>query len=155
MKYKFLEFFCVAAAALFIFFSVTSERGSEKNIEMIGESICSSVDLKGLSKRDNLFFKKTFDHSSDEFEGLIYYSADDVMDVREMLVVKLKDGSDASAFVSELETYISDRYNIYAAYAPEQGEYLKQHILKTNGNMLFLYVGPDAAKAQDAFSQSL
>lgn len=88
------------------------------------------------------------------FESVAYYSSDDVMNVSELLVVKLGDNSPSSEFYEQLEEYTSSRYDIYAAYAPKQGNQLKNRILEKKGNVIFMYIGDDEQAALDAFNRS-
>lgn len=152
MKYRIAEILCVVLAVLFIAFSLSLNAETDKTAAEISDKIIETVDASGLAERDGQFFKKTFSHAADEFDGIAYYSSDDVMNVSEMLVIKLKDSSDASETTEFLDRYVSSRYDIFAAYAPEQGEMLKNHILKKKGNMIFMYIGKDSDAALDAFN---
>lgn len=155
MKYKFAEIFCAVLAVLFIVFSLSLNAETDKTAAEIGNEIIEAIDASGLKERDSQFFKKTFNRAADEFDGIEYYSSDDVMNVSEMLVIKLKDSSDTSEITEIIEKYVNARYDIFAAYAPEQGEMLKNHIFKKKGNVIFMYIGKDADTALDAFNGAL
>lgn len=154
MKYIIAEILCVAAAVVFIVFSLSLNAKTDKTAVQIADSVKSAASVSELKERDNKFFKKTFDCSPDEFEEFSYYSSDDVMNVSEMLIIKLSDTSDSDGIMNKLDEYISSRYNIFAAYAPEQGEMLKNHILEKQGNVIFMYIGKDEQAAQDAFKEA-
>ena len=153
MKYKIAEIICVAAAALFIFFTLSLNAETDKTAEEIGSEITEQIDVSDLLERDSQFFKKTFDRTADEFDGIVYYSSDNVMNVSEMLVIRLKDSSD-SDITDTLEKYINSRYDTYAAYAPDQGDMLKNRVLTKKGNVVFMYVGKNPDAASDAFNSS-
>lgn len=155
MKYKIAELFCVVAVIVFIAFSLSLNSTTEKSAEEIGLEIAEQIDISGLAERDGLFFKKTFDRSADEFDSVMYYSSDDVMNVSEMLVIKLADASPSTEISEQIEEYVDSRYDTFAAYAPEQGKMLKNHVLKKKGNVIFMYIGSNEQAALDAFNSSL
>ena len=155
MKYKIAELLCVAAVIVFIVFSLSLNSATDKSAEEIGSEIAEQIDLSGLVERDGLFFKKTFGSSADEFDSIMYYSSDDVMNVSEMLVIKLADASPSTEISEQIEEYVDSRYDTFAAYAPEQGEMLKNHVLKKKGNVIFMYIGSNEQAALDAFNSSL
>ena len=152
MKIKIAELFCAVLAVIFIAFSLSLNAKTDKTAKDISSEITSQVDVSKLMERDSLFFKKTFDHNADEFEDIVYYSSDDVMNVSEMLIIKLNDSSEDIS--EQLDEYINSRYDIFAAYAPEQGELLKNHILKKKGNVIFMYIGNNEQTALDAFNSA-
>lgn len=154
MKYKIAELLCVVAVIVFIAFSLSLNSTTDKSAEEIGSEIAAQIDLSGLVERDGLFFKKTFGSSADEFDSIMYYSSDDVMNVSEMLVIKLDDASPSAEISEQIEEYVDSRYDTFAAYAPEQGEQLKNHVLKKKGNVIFMYIGNDEQAALDAFNSS-
>lgn len=153
MKYKIAEILCVIAAAVFIAFSLSMNAETDKTAELISKEITQEISDFELISRDGRFLKKTLDISPDEIEEFAYFSSDNIMDVSELLVIKLGESSDASEISEKLEKYIDSRYNIFAAYAPEQGELLKNNILKKSGNIILMYVGKDADGVQDTFAE--
>lgn len=156
MKYRLLEALCLILAVLFIAYSVSTQTGSKKTAVEIYDEMCTQEDFtKDIALQDNSNIKKTFGFSADDFESIIYYSSDDVMNVNELLIIKLKDGTNAQDFADIIENHNQEQYEIFSNYAPQQGEYLKNHILITNQNTIFYYVGGESEKAQDAFQNAI
>ena len=156
MKYKILEIFCVICAAVFIAFSVLSNTGSKKNADEIYKEMSAKAQLtEGLVLRDNSFFKKTFGVSADEFESVVYYSSDDVMNVNELLIIKFDNKESAENLEENIKKYVADNYEIFNGYAPEQSERLQNYVLEANTNTLFFFVGGNSEAAQDAFNNAL
>ena len=156
MKYRIIEIFCVVCAALFIVFSVMSNTGSKKSADEIYKEMSeNSPTAQGVVLRDNTFFKKTFGISADGFEGFVYYSSDDVMNVNELLIVKFDNKQSARELTEKIEKYISDNRKIFEGYAPQQEEMLKNYVLETNTNTLFFYVGEKSEAVKDAFNNAL
>ncbi len=154
MKYKLAELLCVILIIIFVAFSISTKTKTKKSATEISAEIIKQIDISELSERDSLFFSKTFGCASNEFESIAYYSSDDVMNVSEILVIKLSDRSPSLEIYEQLEEYTSSRYDTYAAYAPDQGDQLKNRILERKGNVIFMYIGNDEQTALDAFNRS-
>lgn len=154
MNYKTIELLCIVCTLLFIVFYINSDTGSQKTADEIYSDMSSSF-TEGLELQDNSDFKRTFSLSADEFESVVYYSSDDVMNVGELMIIKLRDESSAEEIEESIESYVSENYEIFSGYAPEQGEMLKNYVLETNSNTLFFFVGGESEAAQDAFHDAL
>lgn len=155
MKYKLIEILCFIFAALFIVYSVSSVRGTDLSASEIGDALSDVSEITELNERDAVFIKKTFGLSSDDYKSAVYYSSDDVMDVREFLAVVFSDTNGAETLKNAVEEYEEDRLDIFASYAPEQGEMLRNKLLYCKGNLLFLYVGNDPDTVKDALTELL
>lgn len=155
MKNKITEIICVLLAALFIIYTFNNSSGTDRKVSDIKKDICDSINIKGITERNNSFFKKTFNVSPDEFEGYFYYSSEDVMDVRELLFIKLFDEYDAEELIKNINSYYDSKMDIFAGYAPEQGDLLKNKVFINEGNVLFIYVGNDTASAEDVLRKAL
>ena len=154
MKLIAAEILCVVFAVVFIYFTVFAGNSSDALPSEIAASVSSVVDTADLIKRDNSFVKKTFGFDPEQFECYDYYSSDNVMDVRELLCIRLSDPSDRDVLTT-LGTYVDDRYNIFASYAPREAELLENKVLLQKGCLIFLYIGPDSDAARNSFLQSL
>lgn len=156
MKYKIIEILCVVLAVLFIASGVTSQKGSKKSAEEIYNTMTETGNFtEDLELKDNSGLKKAFGFSADDFDSVIYYSSDDVMNVNELLIIKFSDSSSIQQAIQAIEKRNSESYDIFAAYAPEQGELLKNYVLTTNSNTLFFFVGGNYEAALDAFNAAL
>lgn len=156
MKYKLIELLCIVCTLLFIVFYVGADRGSKKTADEIYSAMPNvSSFTESLELQDNSDFKRTFGVSADEFESVVYYSSADVMNVNELLIIKFRDGASSEEIEGTIEKYVTENYEIFSGYAPEQGELLKNYVLEINSNTLFFFVGGESEAAQDAFHGAL
>lgn len=155
MKNKIIEILCILFAGLFVFHAFSVNKKTEKTTEELKTEICRYIDINGLTERDNIFFRNTFNTDSEGVEGYFYFSSEDVMDVREILLIKFSDLADNRDIVDKIERYYQSRYEIFAGYAPEQGDLLKNRVVRTESGVLFVYVGADTDSAEDAFLKAL
>ncbi len=108
-----------------------------------------------MDKKTNADAAKAFGFDLSKTDGLVYYENTDIMDVSELLVVKLKDAEDAEEFRTAVETYIANQKNLYKNYAPEQYALLEDSILEVSGNTLFYCTATNADALYDAFRKAL
>ena len=88
-------------------------------------------------------------------EGIAYYSNDSVMDVSELLIVKLNSADDASEFKTAITNRVTDLQNTYKNYAPDQYALLQDCTIKTSGNTVFYCTASNADELYDAFKKAL
>ena len=77
------------------------------------------------------------------------------MDAEEMLIVKLKDTSQAEAVRAAMEKRQQTQIGIYEGYAPEQLSLCENGIIDVQGNYVLYVVHPDASKIDEAFRAGL
>lgn len=149
------EAVCVVLLVLFIFFTSSQDTLSDTPFEDVSKAVTEACNLEGLISRDRLALKKKFSFEADGFNGFTYYSSDSVMDVRELLVIGVKDESSAKALVKALEGYAEEKENIFDGYAPKESELISSRVLIDKKGYVLFYVGEEREKVVSAFSESL
>lgn len=152
---KLSEFVSVVCLVAFIIFVSSEDKISEKNAAEIADSIVSAVSVEGLIQSDRNKFKKEFGFSDGDIESFVYYYSDSVMDVREILVVKLTENTRSDRLISTIESRLSDKKNLFESYAPQQSALLNAAILTSEGGFIFYAVGEQADVAFSQFKNSL
>ncbi len=151
-----IEVLCFAGLAAFIvMLCLTRAGGTQKELSEVAEPVVAAMEEGQMTKKSNADAAKAFQLDLTKTEDLIYYSNDSIMDVSEMLIIKLKDNDDASEFEDAIKTRISDRKNLYKSYAPEQYSLLTNSIIETSGNTVFFCTAQNADKLYDVFKNSL
>lgn len=151
-----VEVLCVAALLVFIVFLCLSRSGgTEKPVDDLAAPVLAQLKDGQMEKKTNADAAKTFGFDLSKADGLVFCEDADIMDVSELLIVKLKDADDAEEFRSAVEQHIADRKNLYKNYAPEQYALLGDSILETSGNTLFYCTAPNADRLYDAFRKAL
>ena len=154
--YPALEVLCVAALIAFITFLVLSRSGgTEKPVGDVASPVLATLEKGQMTEQSNADAAKAFGFDLSKAEGLVYYENEDIMDVSELLIVKLNDAEDAESFRTAVETYIANQKNLYKNYAPEQYALLEDSILDVSGNTLFYCTAKNADALYDAFRTAL
>lgn len=158
MKKVFLrsgEALFVVLLALFIVFISSQDKISKEPFEKVSKEVISACDLNGLEKRDGLRFKKQFSLETENFGGFVYYSSDSVMDVRELVIISLKDMSQQDKTADSIKVYVKEKQKLFEDYAPEESEMLSSHVLIAKKGYILFYVGNETEKVAQVFEQSL
>lgn len=154
--YPLLEVLCVAALIAFITFLILSRSGgTEKPVGDVASPVLATLEEGQMTEQSNADAAKAFGFDLSKAEGLVYYENEDIMDVSELLIVKLNDAEDAESFRTAVETYIANQKNLYKNYAPEQYALLEDSILDVSGNTLFYCTAKNADALYDAFRTAL
>ena len=152
-KYRFVELLCIILAVLFI---ISSEI-SVKNVDMSADDICFAIEFtsdESLEKRNNLYIKDKLSLDFSENVDFVYYSSDDVMNVNEILIAVVADDS-TEEIKAALENYLSEKFNLFNGYAPEQAALLDSARIEIISNLVFFCVSADADKYFSAVQQLL
>ena len=154
--YPLLEVLCVAALIAFITFLVLSRSGgTDKPVGDVASPVLATLEKGQMTEQSNADAAKAFGFDLSKAEGLVYYENEDIMDVSELLIVKLNDAEDAEGFRTAVETYIANQKNLYKNYAPEQYALLEDSILDVSGNTLFYCTAKNADALYDAVRTAL
>lgn len=149
------EALCVVFLALFIVFITSGDEVSNKTAKQVAVPVVKVYDTEGLVAIDKKQLKKQLKLSADDFDGYYYFASESIMDVREVLVIKLKDVADADRVISVLQSRVSEKTTLFEDYAPEESALLKNHILVSEGGFVYYAVGEDADEGLEAFKSSL
>lgn len=151
-----LEVLCVAALVAFIVFLCLSRSGgTDKPVGDLAAPVLAQMKDGQMTEMTSADAAKTFGIDLSKAEGVVFYEDPDIMDVSELLLVKLKDPEDADAFREAVETHIANQKNLYKNYAPEQYALLEDSVLDVSGNALFYCTSTDADRLYDVYRQAL
>ncbi len=154
--YTVAEVLCVVALVVFVVVLCTARSGGTvKNIEEVAAPIAAAMEDVALTEKNNADIVKTFGFDTAKTDGAAYYSSDNVMEVSEVLLVKLKDPSDAPAFQDAIKKYVVNQQNLYKNYAPEQYSLLTDCIIEVSGNTVFYCTAKNADALYEVFQKSL
>ncbi|MGN0468531.1 MAG: DUF4358 domain-containing protein [Acutalibacteraceae bacterium] len=152
---KIKELLCVALLAAFIITMTHETAVSDKSASEVFEGVKSAVSVSELSKCDKAKFKKETGFAENEFDGVIYYASDSVMEVREVLIIKLADQSQAQPLVEKLKSRAEQKGELFRGYAAKQSALLDSYVLENKAGFVFFAVCDKPEIAADAFRKSL
>lgn len=154
-KLRIKEIVCVALLLVFVLLLVTQNKQSASDPQTVFDAVLASVDVSALEERREDQFKKAFGFDAQDFDFVSYYAASDVMEVRELLLVKLPEGADAQPLVDKIKARVEDKAELFAGYAPEQSGYLETYVLLTRGGYVLYVVSDTPDDAVRAFKKAL
>ena len=145
----------VVGLLVFIIMLQMGPPDSQSSLEEVSQAVSGSVSLEGMEESSNQMFKKFYGLNANDYEGVALYAPASNMDAEEILIVKLKDSSQAEAVTSAVNKRLETQKSSFEGYGIEQFDLLEDHILDVQGNFILYVVHPDASKADQAFKDSL
>ena len=151
---RFMAILCAVLTMAFVFYVTRQAPVSDKTAEEIAAQLTESFDTEGLTLRSGGEFKKTFLLSAGDYDGVVYYSADSVMDVRELLLVRLKDESQSQELTEVLKKRIEDKIVLFNGYAPEEEALLGSYVLESSQGFVLFAVCSHPDKVLETFKEA-
>lgn len=145
----------VAALLVFVIVLQAGDKSSSASLEAVTESVVDTLDLEGMQESNNRMFQKFYGLNPEDYEGVTLYSPASNMDAQELLIIKLKDNSQAEAVTEAINTRLETQMNSFEGYGIEQYAMLEDHVLDVQGNFILYVVNPNAQAADEAFRSSL
>lgn len=155
---KIKEIICVVALVAFIVFLTGSSTVSKSTGDEVFKSVNTAVAIskqKDIKKCDNQRIKKEFGFTHNDFDYVIYYASDSVMEVRELLILKLKDKSQLDSVQSAIEKRVTDKSKLFKGYAPEQSAMLDKYVFEYKKGFVIYAVCDNPDKLISAFEKAL
>ena len=108
-----------------------------------------------MKKSDDLTVKKVFGINAGDYEGVVYYKGEGIMDVNELLIVKLKSVSQASDVKKAAQNRLDEQIKNFTNYGTDQIDLLNQGVVVSRGNYVFYTVSENSDKLKSAFVGAL
>ncbi|MDO5135558.1 MAG: DUF4358 domain-containing protein [Eubacteriales bacterium] len=128
---------------------------SRTPMEEVVSAVTGAIDMEGLSQGDNRMVKRLYGLLASDYDGTALYVSGSNMEVEEILIVRLKDPSQADGVESAVQGRVKRQLESFEGYGPEQCSLLKAHVLDVRGNYILFVVNKDGAAADQAFRKSL
>ncbi len=150
----FYQLVCVILLVVFIGFSLSEEKEVTKSATEIAEEIAAVIDTENLVFFDEGRFEEEFGLDADTIESWAFIGSEDVMDVREILVIKLREGTDGEEIISAVEKRAEEKYNVYKDYDPVASAVLQARVTETNNGVIFYSAHENAREGAEIFIKS-
>ena len=155
-RYRLAELLCAAAMIGFIvLWSLSLAGGTDKSAAELAAAVTEGMDEAVMTRKTARKAAETFHLPPDLAEDLAFYANDSVMDVSELLIVKLRDRADAPLVREAIEKRVEDQKNLYKNYAPEQYALLDRCRIAVNGNTVFYCTADNADSLYNLFKNKL
>ncbi|MBQ4365414.1 MAG: DUF4358 domain-containing protein [Clostridia bacterium] len=154
-KLRIKEAACVVVLLVFILVLSTQNKQSSADLQSVFDAVSGAVDVSALEDCAESRFKKEFGLDAQEFDDVRYLASDDVMEVRELLLVKLPQDNDGQALLDRIKARVNDKAELFAGYAPEQSGYLESYVLLQRSGYVLYVVSDTPDEAVRAFKKAL
>jgi len=154
-KMRIKEGICVAVLFVFILLLLTQNKQSTAEPQQVFDAITASIDVSTLEDCTAKRFKKEFGFDAQAFEDVRFLASDDIMEVRELLLVKLSQETEAQPLIDKIKARVEDKGELFAGYAPEQSGYLESYVLLQRGGYVLYLVSDKPDDAVRAFKKAL
>lgn len=145
----------VVILLVFIVFLQMGTKESNASLKTVADKVIKNIDTKTMEESTNRMFKKFYGLNANDYEGVFLYAPVTNMDAEELLIIKLKDSSQADSVTAAVSKRLETQKSSFEGYGVEQFDLLENHILDVQGNFILYIVHPDASKADKAFLNSL
>ncbi|MBE6775622.1 MAG: DUF4358 domain-containing protein [Ruminococcaceae bacterium] len=142
---------CIILLAAFIGFSFFGEENTVKTADEIAAEVTEGMNLDGLERFDSERLLSQLGVSGENFESFVYYGSEDIMDVREILVIKAGEDCDTDSVTSLLVKKAEEKYNTYKDYDPVASALLEKRVIQVSKGAIIYMVHDDASVGLDAF----
>ena len=145
----------IVCIVLFVAWMLMSgESESDADVGAV-EAAVASVGLGSMKKSDDLTVKKVFGINAGDYEGVVYYKGEGIMDVNELLIVKLKSVSQASDVKKAAQNRLDEQIKNFTNYGTDHIDLLNQGVVVSRGNYVFYTVSENSDKLKSAFVGAL
>lgn len=150
-KVRFFEILCIVFLAVFIFSVTQGETYSTKTVDEVESSVLEVFSTKDLKKIKKNKLKEEFSFDFDQIDSFSYYASDSIMNVNEILIIKLK----PEVNYEETEQLIMERLGkkqvLFEGYAPNESALLQSYVLKCDSGFVFYAIGEQAQQSLERF----
>lgn len=149
------QLICVVLLVVFIGFSLSQEKEITKSATEIAQEITFVINTENLQSFDEARLTEQFGFNSDEFDSWAYYGSEDIMNVREILVIKLKEGADSQAVADIIDKRAEEKYNTFKDYDPTAASILDGRVIENKNGFIFYAADESAHAGLEAFLKSI
>lgn len=153
--YRIIRYGLIVVLIIAVIVMLSGNKVSNASFEKVSSAVSGSITTDKAVKSTERYLKKNFGLNADDYDGVMIYISATNMYANEMVLIKLKDVSQADSVQKAIEERIDSQINIFEGYAPEATALLKNAILDIRGNYILYIVDPDAVRIDEAFRSSL
>lgn len=150
-----LEIVIMAALLVFMIVMLTSGKTKVVPIEEIRAQMEAIPSVKELQKKEMSDAAKTLGVDAALLEEGIYYSVDDIMNVNELLIVRVEDDENRQKVIEAAEKYLAEKTASFDGYGTNQFGLLSSAVTTEKGTYYFFGVGEDVLEWETQFLKAI
>lgn len=153
--YIVIRYLLIILIAGAIFFFVTANRQNSAAFEDVSAAVSAAADTTYMETGAKRFLKKIYHLNAEDYEDALIFIPRTNMDAQELLLIKLRDPSQAESVLAALEERIRSQKQVYEGYAPEQTALLENAVIDEQGDYILYVTGTNAEEVDTAFRSGL
>lgn len=149
-----LKYGMIVVIIAYIIFLIVRQ-GGDAPMEEVRANVLKAMKTEGMKEAGTQELKRYYSLNAKDVEEVMLYIPDDVMGVNELLLIRLKDESQAETIMKAAQSRLDTQTESFEGYGVEQTKLLKAAVLENKGKYIFMAVGENADLAYSAFKKSL
>ena len=143
-----------AALVLFVIFMLYKNTAKAVDRDTLLSAL-PTESLSPLSAGEDATLDELYGLEERGWDYYILYTAPDIMDVSELLIIRSEDAAALAAALTAVETRHEAQIAVFESYGPTQTAALQAGHLYTRGDYLFYAVGEGADALRSAFERAV
>lgn len=141
----------ILSVALMIFMVGCSSK--DVSLDDIKDKLKDTIDFSTFSKEEEIsYLKDTFDFDTERIESYEMYGPQTNLNTNAVLLLRLKNASDASEFKEKIDAYKENLVKIYKDYAPDQAKLVEDSVYEEHGKTIVLVISDKSEEVKKALA---
>lgn len=142
----------ILSVALMIFMVGCSTK--DVSLNDIKDKLKDTIDFSTFSKEEeDSYLKDTFDFDKEKIDSYEMYGPQTNLNTNAVLLLRLKNASDASEFKEKIEAYKENLVKIYKDYAPDQAKLVEDSVYEEHGKTIVLVISEKSEDVKKALAE--
>ena len=124
------------------------------SVDEILAKVKGATDISQMPEIDGEKLKMLYDIDAADLEGFKVYIAPSNIKADELAIIKVKDEKKVTEIKDKVAKRVENQSASFKDYLPEEYSLIQNHVLKTQGNYVFLTISKDAEKMEAAFDEA-
>lgn len=141
----------ILSVALMIFMVGCSSK--DVSLNDIKDKLKDTIDFSTFSKEEeDSYLKDTFDFDKEKIDSYEMYGPQTNLNTNAVLLLRLKNASDASEFKEKIDAYKENLIKIYKDYAPDQAKLVEDSVYEEHGKTIVLVISEKSEDVKKALA---
>lgn len=142
----------ILSVALMIFMVGCSSK--DVSLNDIKDKLKDTIDFSTFSKEEeDSYLKDTFDFDKEKIDSYEMYGPQTNLNTNAVLLLRLKNASDASEFKEKIDAYKENLIKIYKDYAPDQAKLVEDSVYEEHGKTIVLVISDKSEDVKKALAE--
>lgn len=142
----------ILSVALMIFMVGCSTK--DVSLNDVKDKLKDTIDFSTFSKEEeDSYLKDTFDFDTEKIDSYEMYGPQTNLNTNAVLLLRLKNASDASEFKEKIDAYKENLIKIYKDYAPDQAKLVEDSVYEEHGKTIILVISEKSEDVKKALAE--